>query len=168
MIMKLYKHNIQNDIFEMSNARGKYIVRPHKLPFFSFYFSSSAGVSRGPRVKPEFNPERLRADRTGTLKLCDVWKFIPGPDDKNVSNRDIEDMKSFFRYYIVLFCAVWDSQVDDGDVEDYFYGLIDFQKLLRSFDFYDNYKEDLDSLPEDIKSLENFCREKSDCQFLRN
>ena len=34
MIMKLYKHNIQNDIFEMSNARGKYIVRPHKLPFF--------------------------------------------------------------------------------------------------------------------------------------
>ena len=165
--MKLYKHSFHDDIFAMSNARGKYIVRPHNLPF-SFYFSSSAGVSHGPRVKPEFNPEKLRADKAGTLKLCDDWRFIPGPDDEDVSNRDIQGMKSFFRYYIVLFCAVWDSQIDDGDVEDYFYGRIDFHEMLENFDFYEDYKEELDNLSEDIESLDKFCRDHKLVNFYGN
>lgn len=139
----------------MSNVRGKYVKNPHSLPF-SFYFSSGSGVSHGPRVKVLFNPEKLKLSLTGNLKLCDDWEFIPGKQD-NVNAKGINDMKSFFRKYLVLFCAVWDEQIGDGDFDDYLKGMISFDSLLENLDFYEEYEDDLKSI-HDVESLEDFCR----------
>ena len=139
----------------MSNVRGRKIQNPHPMPF-SFYFSAKEG-QHSIRVKPVFNPTKMNTSTVGTLKLCDDWEYIPGPDDKSISSKKIREMKDFFREYLVLFCAVWDIQIDDGDVYDYFVGDITFDEMLQSFKFYEDYKDDLDQI-HDIKSLESFCR----------
>ena len=141
----------------MSNARGKYIVIPGKLPF-SFYFSSGVGVSHPIRVKPMFNPEKLIQSKTGTLKLCDDWEYVPGEDDGNVKGQDIKKMKQFFRRYMVLFAAVWDEQLQDSTLQDYFYGRIGFNEMLQDLEFYNNYADELDNI-NTVEDLEQFCRD---------
>ena len=88
--MKRLLHN--EDIFAMSNIRGRYVVNPNKLDF-SFYFSPGSGVDHSIRVKPVFNPEKLKLSMTGTLKLCDDWEYVRGKDDSSVSEKDIRKMK---------------------------------------------------------------------------
>lgn len=143
----------------MSNIRGKYVKHPTPLPF-SFYFSSSDGVTHGPRVKPSFNPEKLKMSQTGTLKLCDDWEYIPGKEDSKISSKQVESMKDFFRSYLVLFCAVWDEIIQDGVVADYLVGRISFKEMLQDFDFYEEYKDDLDRI-RDVFELDNFCRDNN-------
>lgn len=150
----------------MSNIRGKHVKHLSKLSF-SFYFSGKDGVSHGPRVKPSFNPDKLRIDKAGTLKLCDDWKYVPGKDDQNVSIRQIREMKEFFQVYIVLFCLVWDLQLSDPVVQDYFEGDISFHEMLEDLDFYEEYKEDLDHT-DNIFELENFCRDNNLVNFYGN
>lgn len=152
------KRVLKNDvILAMSNVRGKYVKNPHQLSF-SFYFSSGSGVPHSIRVKPSFNPDKkLKKSMTGTLKLCDDWEFIPGPHDGKVDSNDIADMKQFFRYHIVLFAAVWDEQLQDGILEDYFKGDITFNEMLQDLDFYDDYKLQLDRIST-VDALESFCR----------
>ena len=158
MKMKILVSN-KDSIFAMSNVRGRYIKNPHQLPF-SFYFSSGAGVSHGPRVKPQFNPERLILSLTGTLQLCDDWKYVPGKDDKDVSEKSIRQMKKFFKDYIVLFCLVWDEHMQDATLEDYFKGAISFNEMLQDLEFYSEYKETLDSI-NSISELDKFCRDNN-------
>ncbi len=153
--MKRYIIHNDSDIFAMSNVRGRYVVNPRSLPF-SFYFYSGEGVTHGIRVKPSFNPEKLKYSMTGTLKLCDDWSFTPGKEDKNVKNKDIESMKEFFRKYLVLFCAVWDEQMQDATLEYYFTGQITFQEMLEDLDFYNQYKSELSKI-NTIEELEEFC-----------
>lgn len=143
----------------MSNIRGKYVKHPTALPF-SFYFSSSDGVNHGPRVKPSFNPEKLKLSQTGTLKLCDDWKYVPGKEDSRVNSKQVEHMKDFFRAYLVLFCAVWDEVIQDGVVADYLLGSISFREMLQDFEFYEEYKTDLSRI-RDVFELENFCRDNN-------
>ncbi len=152
------KRMIKNstDIFGMANMRGMYVKNPHKLPF-SFYFSSGMGVSHGPRVKPMFKENKLILSLTGTLKLCDDWEYTPGRDDKNVSASDVQQMKDFFKEYIVLFCAVWDEQMQDSVLEDYLSGRISFEEMIQDLDFYDEFKSSLDNI-HGIGILEQFCR----------
>lgn len=139
----------------MSNVRGNKVKVQKGLPF-SFYFSSNQG-EHSIRVKPMFNPAKLRDDLTGTLKLCDDWNYIPGPNDKDVSNKDIEDMKKFFRKYLVLFAATWDRQLMDGDVYDYLVGDINLHELIETLTFYTDYEKELDNI-ETVLELEDFCR----------
>lgn len=155
IMKRLIRQN--RDILCMSNVRGRYVVNPGKLPF-SFYFSSGAGMPHSIRVKPVFNPDRLVSSLTGTLKLCDDWEYIPGKNDTGVSSKDINDMKEFFREYIVLFCAVWDEQLSDGVVEDYLRGDISFSDMLKDFDFYELHSSELDNI-KSISELESFCRD---------
>lgn len=143
-------------ILAMSNVRGRYVKNPHSLPF-SFYFSSGAGAQHSIRVKPSFNPEKLKYSMTGNLELSDQWTFTPGPYDKSVSEQDVNDMKQFFRDHIVLFAAVWDEQLQDGVLEDYFKGDITFQEMLTDLDFYEDYKVEIDSVSS-VSELEEFCR----------
>lgn len=144
------------DIFAMSNVRGRYVKNPRSLPF-SFYFSSGSGVSHDIRVNPMFNPEKLKKSLTGTLKLCDDWRYTAGSEDKNVDSKLILEMKQFFRKYLVLFCAVWDEQMQDAVLEDYFLGNISFNTMLKDLDFYEEHKESLDNIS-DVSSLEAYCR----------
>lgn len=149
----------KDSIFAMSNVRGRYVKNPSQLPF-SFYFSSGDGVTHGPRVKPQFNPERLILSLTGTLQLCDNWKYIPGKNDKDVSEKSVRQMKKFFEDYIVLFCLVWDEHMQDATLEDYFKGEITFNEMLQDLDFYSEHKEDLDSI-KSVSALEKFCRDNN-------
>lgn len=143
------------DIFAMSNVRGRYVVNPEQLDF-SFYFSSGAGVDHSIRVKPVFDPEKLKVSLTGTLKLCDDWEYEPGPNDIKVSQKRINRMKQFFRQYLVLFAAVWDEQMQDATLEDYFKGQISFNEMLQDLSFYEDYSEELDTI-DNVQDLEVFC-----------
>lgn len=154
------------DILAMSNIRGKYVKNPHSLPF-SFYFSSGAGVQHGPRVKPMFNESKLIRSLTGILKLCDDWEFVPGVDDKDVKADKVSDMKDFFRRHIVLFCAVWDEQMQDATLEDYLRGDITFSEMLADLDFYEKYKDDLNTIS-DVSQLDEFCRKNQLVNFYGN
>lgn len=144
------------DIFGMSNVRGKFIKVEQDIPF-SFYYSPKNG-NHGPRVKVRFNPNKINLDSVGTLKLCDDWEFISGPDDNHVSNSDIKTMKEFFRKYLILFLLVWDKHVDDPELEDYFRGDISLADFIRSIDFYTTYSNELEEI-NNVTTLEEFCRD---------
>ena len=146
----------ENDgVMCMSNVRG-YKVRVQKNLPFSFYFSANQG-EHSIRVKPMFNPSKLSDSLVGTLKLCDDWEYVPGPNDGHVNAKDVAKMKRFFRTYLVLFAAVWDRQLTDGDVYDYLAGDLTLPELIELFDFYDEYSEELDEISS-VSELEDFCR----------
>ena len=153
------------DIFAMSNVRGKYIKVEQNIPF-SFYYSPR-NSSHGPRVKVLFNPDRMRQNLAGTLKLCDDWLFVPGKDDLNVSNSKIASMKQFFRKYLILFLLVWENLLDDPDPEDYFRGDIDLHKLITLIDFYPEFAKEMDEI-KSISELEDFCRKNNLVNFYGN
>ena len=143
-------------LYWASAVRGCCVKQPYPLSF-SFYFSSGSGVPHGIMVNPVFDPEKLKLNETGSLELCNDWEFIPGSKDKKVPAAQVEEMKSFFRRYLVLFCAVWDEQMQDAVLQDYFEGRIDFDEMLQDLDFYDQYKDGLSSI-HDVQELETFCR----------
>lgn len=64
-----------DDIFGMSNLRGKY-VKTDKIDF-SFYFSMQK-ASHAIRVKVSFNPSKVKETDFGVLELHGDWKFTPG------------------------------------------------------------------------------------------
>lgn len=163
------KNMVKDDIFCMSNMIGKDVKQPHKLPF-SFYFSTGDGKSHEVRVQVMFNPDRLRSNLVGTMKLCDDWEFIPGDNDTNIKQNKINRMKQFFRKYLIFFCAVWDNQLDEGALYDYFTGGITIQDLIDEIyidsdidlidDLESTYGIDCYSLDDSkiIEYLENYCR----------
>lgn len=148
----------ENDIFCMSNIRGNKVVVPHKLPF-SFYFSERES-SHAIRVKPVFNPNRMSKSSFGTLELHGDWKYTPGPDDKNVSAKQVGLMKQFFKKYKVIFAGVWEVEIPEDSVQDYFKGIISFHQFLQECYFYDDYQEEMDKI-KTIEELETFVRENN-------
>ena len=150
--MKKYIKAEQEPIMFMSNIRGDHVKVPHKLPF-SFYFSTQQGQHEI-RVKVVLDPSHMRISKAGTMKLCDDWTYTQGPDDKFVDQKTISAIKEFFRTYLILFAAVWDNQLDETAVQDYFQGEITLNDLIRELDFY---TEDMDSI-QTIGELEDYCR----------
>ena len=148
---------------EMANVLGRKVKVPHKLPF-SFYFSVRKNNEHNIRVKPVFNSNELNPNDVGTLKLCDDWEFIPGNNEKHLSKAEINEMKSFFKEYIVLFCLVWEYKLREDVVQDYFRGLIDFQELIEEITFY---TADMDNLS-NISELEDYCRKYNLVNFYGN
>ncbi|MCM1232048.1 MAG: hypothetical protein NC489_18155 [Ruminococcus flavefaciens] len=148
----------EHDIFCMSNLRGNTIKVPHKLPF-SFYFSARES-SHAIRVKPVFNPNKISKSSFGTLELHGSWEYTPDPDDKNVSNKQIREMKDFFKTYKVLFAAVWEEELPDDALQDYFKGHILWQDLLGEFYFYEDYKSEMKQI-KNIIELERFVRKNN-------
>lgn len=137
-------------LFEMSNVRGSKVKNPHKLDF-SFYFSTKRAIDNkdnvhGIRVKPIFNPETMNTGDVGTLQLHGNWEYIPGKQDEHISSKKIKDMKEFFKYYKTLFCAVWELELEQDVLYDYFRGIINFKELITEFNFYNKYKKDLDNI----------------------
>lgn len=162
------KRLIRNDstsdtILCMSNIRGNKVKHPYKLPF-SFYFSYSEG-QHDIRVKPVFDPSKISGRTVGTLKLCDDWKYTPGINDTHVNSHSRKIMIDFFKTYHVLFCAVWDGNISDAVVSDYLLGDIDWDDMMKEFDFYEQYKDKWEEFVEEeenvdksnIELLEEFC-----------
>lgn len=162
--MKRYVHS-NEEIFGMSNVLGRFIKVEKGVPF-SFYYSP-ASSSHGPRVKPVLSPEKMRLGDAGTLKLCDDWEFVPGKKDEHFSKKIVEQMKAFFRKYLVLFLLVWDGLADDPTLGYYLQGDLELSDFIETLDFYDDYKEDLNKIT-DVESLEKFCRKNNLVNFYGN
>lgn len=162
--MKKYLRG-QDAIFAMSNVRGRYIKVESGIPF-SFYYSPK-NSSHGPRVKPVLDPDKMKMADAGTLKLCDDWAFKPGANDKRAASDIVQLMKQFFRKYLVLFLLVWDSQVDDPLLEDYFRGDITLAEFIQDLDFYGDYSKELDRI-NTVSELEKFCRDNNLVNFYGN
>ena len=161
--MRLQINETNDYMIEMANVLGRKVKVPNKLPF-SFYFSGRRNGEHSIRVKPVFNSNDLNPSIVGTLKLCDDWEFIPGDNEKHISKSDVNEMKDFFRNYLVLFCMVWDYQLREDVVQDYLRGLIDFSELLEEIKFY---TEDMNTIST-IKELEDYCRENNLVNFYGN
>lgn len=146
-----------DDIFGMSNLRGKY-VKTDKINF-SFYFSMQK-ASHAIRVKVSFNDSKINESDFGVLELHGDWKFTPGRNDKDVSTKDIRNMKAFFVKYKVLFAAVWNREIYEGDVVEFFRKGITFSELLKEFIFYDKYEKEMNKL-KNVAELENFVRKNN-------
>lgn len=156
--MKRYIRNTNNftdDIFCMSNLRGSKINIPHKLPF-SFYFSTQES-SHAIRVKVMFNPNKLIPSKLGVLELHGNWKYTPGPDDSDISNKQINEMRDFFKSYKVLFAAVWEMVIPEDAIQDFFRGFMTFEELLTEFEFYEEFQNEMINI-ETIEELEQFVR----------
>lgn len=152
---------IPNYLFEMANMRGKYVKNPGRLDF-SFYFSTKDAVEgkelvHGLRVKPVFNPEKISPSNVGTLKLHSDWEYIPGSEDTNVKGKKVREMKEFFRTYKVLFAAVWEKVLDESRLSAYLQGFLTLQELFKDFDFYEEYKDEINNI-ETLEEFENFVR----------
>lgn len=70
-------------------------------------------------------------------------------------------MKRFFKTYLILFCMLWDEQVADMDVVDYFTKPdMTLEKLIHSSYLYQEhpeYQNELDAVHSVVK-LEQLCR----------
>lgn len=160
--MKIYKNGElinnmdENDIFCMSNLRGNKVVIPHKLPF-SFYFSPRE-ASHAIRVKVLFNPTKMIPSKLGVLELHGKYEYIPGPDDFNVSRKLITEMRNFFKTYKVLFAAVWEMVLPEDIVQDYFRAIADLNELVKEFDFYEEYQDEMEQIAT-VEELEQFVRD---------
>lgn len=145
-----------DNVLGMSNVRGCKVTVPHKLPF-SFYFSPQQS-SHAIRVKVLFNPNKMIPDKLGTLELHGNWEYKPGTDDTKIPNKQIREMKQFFKKYKVLFAAVWEMVLPEDIVQFYFNGITPFSDLLTEFEFYEDYKKEMDGI-DNIEELEEFVRE---------
>lgn len=146
------------DIFGMADIRGRQVKIPHSLPF-SFYFSER-NSSHGIRVKPIFNPDRMHIEDAGSLELHGSWDFTPGRNDTNISSKSKKIMIDFFKTYKVLFAAVWEGEVQEDVVQDYFRGLISWEDMMSEFDCYTLYESDMKNIS-NVESLEKFVRDNN-------
>ena len=161
--MKRYIHE-QTEIQCMSNVRGKYVT-VESVPF-SFYYSV-ANSNHGPRVKVTMNSENMRPNRMSSLKLCDDWSLEQSDSADRISSKELKEMQSFFRRYLVLFLFVWEDKVSEPALGDYLEGKISFSELIEMLDFYSDYSEELSEI-ETIEELEQFCREYKLVNFYGN
>lgn len=146
------------DLFCLSSVRGNDICVPHKMPF-SFYFSQKEFTMEF-NVKPLFNLDKIIPMEFGTLKMYDDWEYIPGPNDKDVSEEQINEMKNFFKKFKILFAGVWEVEIPENALSDYLRGYSNFQGLLKECYFYDDYKIEMDSI-ETIEEFEQFIRDNN-------
>ena len=114
--------------------------------------------SHGIRVKPIFNPDKVHISEAGTLKLCNDWEYIPGKNEGHIAEKDIRNMKDFFKKYQVLFAAVWEGELQEGDLVDYFQGALDFDSLVESLECYHKYSEELSECM-NVEDLEQVVRQ---------
>lgn len=169
--MKRYIRSVRefddsDEIMCMSNVVGGDVVHPGKLPF-SFYYSTREGVPHEIRVKPIFNDAKMSVLRAGNLKLCDDWKYTPETGKKHIGHSEIRYMKQFFKDNIVLFCLVWDLQVNEPLLGKYLDGRITLNEFMQYIDFYPQYKEQMDQITT-VEELEEFCRKNNLVNFYGN
>lgn len=117
------------EVRSMANVRGKR-VKTDKIDF-SFYFSNKEAVNHAIRVKIRFDPARItHGDFDGYMELHGNYEWIP---NRRISSQQIEEARHFFKKYSVLFNSVWEDILDEGELQDYFMGIITFKELLSEF-----------------------------------
>lgn len=121
-------------LMEMANVRGMDVKVDSYLPF-SFHFCSKDAVHQqhGIRAKIIWNPSKAPYSADGYMELHGNYDYIVGSHKYKPSEKEIKIARDFFKKYKVLFAAVWENVLYDGDLQDYFRGRIDFKQLLTLF-----------------------------------
>ena len=122
-------------LMEMANVRGNDVKLEYRLPF-SFYFSTKNAVhsQHGIRAKVVWNPNKAPEGADGYFELHGDYEYTIGSHKYKPTPKEKETARDFFKKYKVLFAAVWESKLYDGDLQDYFKGRINLKELLSKFD----------------------------------
>lgn len=151
-------------LMEMANVRGIDTKIENRLSF-SFYFSTKTAVHKqhGIRLKIIWNPSKAPADADGYLELHGDYNYIISSHKYKPTAKELNMLREFAHKYKVLFAAVWEDKLYDGDLQDYFKGRISFKELLSKFDnitekqyYYLNHSKDLKELEETVRKYKIF------------
>lgn len=151
-------------LMEMANVRGIDTKIENRLPF-SFYFSTKTAVHKqhGIRLKIIWNPSKASADADGYLELHGEYNYIIGSHKYKPTAKELNILREFAHKYKVLFAAVWEDKLYDGDLQDYFKGRISFKELLSKFDnvtekqyYHLNHSKNLKELEEIVRKYRIF------------
>ena len=143
-------------LMEMANVRGMDVSVQNMLPF-SFYFSSKVAVhnQHGIRVKIVWNPSKTYTDADGYMELHGNYNYVSGSHKYIPTRSQIREAENFFKKYKVLFSAVWEGILYEGDLIKFLHGDINLVSLISKFDV-DN--EDMYYKINHCKSIEDLER----------
>lgn len=131
---------------------------------FSFRFGMNGGVGgclNGIRVKVSAEKAKV-PHMNGTLEIFGDYKFTYfDGEEGSVSEELLEEMKTFFKKYKVLFAAVWEWKLYQGYLADYFKSRLSFEELVRNFENMSLRNRRLIRKATDIKDLEKIVRENN-------
>lgn len=156
----LQKFNEENILLEMANVLGKN-VKTDNIDF-SFFFSSKLRASHAIRVKVIWNRDSTKGGSIdGYFEMHGNYEYVSSPDSKKIKEKYINGAREFFKKYKVLFAAVWEDQLEESILQDYFCGHCLFKDVIT--DMWSTNKEanvELESVSEteDLKELENIVR----------
>ena len=151
-------------LMEMANLRGNDIKIEDRLPF-SIYFSTKSTVhnQHGIRLKVLWNPSRASASADGYIELHGNYTYTISSHKYKPTAKELAILRNFARKYRILFVAVWEEKLYDGDLQDYFRGIINFKELLsRFYDisekqyYYINHANNLTELEEVVREYKIF------------
>lgn len=125
-------------LMEMANVRGIDTVIENHLPF-SFYFSTKKAVHNrhAIRLKVKWTPNKSPDEADGYFELHGNYDYTISSKKYKPTAKELEIARTFCKKYKVLFAAVWEGILYDGDLQDYFKGRVKLNELLSKFDIED-------------------------------
>ena len=159
-----YLNDSSTVLMEMANVRGIDTVIEKRLPF-SFFFTNKKSVhhQHGIRLKILWNPSKNPEEADGYIELHGDYNYIVGSHKYKPTAKELKILREFAHKYKVLFAAVWEGKLYDGDLQDYFKGRINLKELLSKFDdisemqyYYLNHANNLTELEEIVRKYKIF------------
>lgn len=130
-----YLNDPSKVLMEMANVRGVDVKLVSHLPFsFHFYGKDAVHQQHGIRIKMIWNPSKAPYDADGYMELHGNYDYNMDSHKYKPTEKELKIARDFFKKYKVLFAAVWESVLYDGDLQDYFKGRIDLRDLISKFD----------------------------------
>lgn len=122
-------------LMEMANVRGIDTVIEARLPF-SFYFSTRKAVHdrHAIRLKVRWTPNKSPEEADGYFELHGGYEYTTASHRYKPTSKELEIGRNFCKKYKVLFAAVWEGVLYDGDLQDYFKGRLKLNELLSKFE----------------------------------
>ena len=126
-------------LMEMANVRGVDTAVENRLPF-SFYFSTKKAVHNRHtiRLKVKWTPNKFPDEADGYFELHGNYDYTIISKKYKPTAKELEIARNFCKKYKVLFAAVWEGILYDGDLQDYFKDRIKLNELLSKFDVEDD------------------------------
>lgn len=123
---------IFKDYFYVDSIRGKNVKVPHSLNFSFCYTIKENSINEEFYVGVSFNSNKIDYIDIGILNLNN-WIYVAGKYDENILEKNIIEMKQFFKTYINLFKDVWESKLPSDTLRDYFCGYISYDDLCKEY-----------------------------------
>ena len=135
-----------------ANVIGRYVKIDGPLDFTFYFGSKFAGGSASRhniRVKLSVNPEKFIRSKSHVLELHGEYHCS---DERKVPPKLRRQIVSFFKKYKVLFAGVWEEQISEDLVPEFFKAHIDLQTLIQNSPCYATHKDKLRS----VKTVADF------------